>query len=434
MRHPKDRPSRPGSVSRRDFLRGGAAVAAGIPLAGSLLAACGNPREKLSEGQDALPLATKTSPVTMPLYDDNPPIESDLPLEQGATLKLYNFDAYTYKKVLDDFGAKYKCKVELSTFQNQDEALAKIRSGQMDFDVAFFSPDIFGKLVLGKLVRPLNPSYLPNLAKNVWPEFSAPDQPFYDVGHRYSVPYTVWSTGIGWRNDMVDEKDDPWHIKNPYDVLWNAKYAGKIGIYDDYREATAMVLLRNGGADPNSCIPEELTRAKDALIEMIDRVNVALSTNGAYEDLPKGIFAAHQAWSGDIINAQYYGKENAAQTAPLLSYWWPKDAKGVAGNDMMLVLTTGKNPVLAHTFLNYMLDFEVAMKNFSWVGYQPPQLEAPPEAFGDPRFKWDWMVPDNLGNCILTHEDYARSYFDYELSPECDVTWHDDWEEFTSGV
>ena len=41
-------------------------------------------------------------------------------------------------------------------------------------------------------------------------------------------------------------------MDNPYEMLWNEKYSGKVGIYDDYREAMTMVMLKNGVSDINT--------------------------------------------------------------------------------------------------------------------------------------------------------------------------------------
>ncbi len=54
-------------------------------------------------------------------------------------------------------------------------------------------------MVAADLLRPLNHDYIPNI-DNLWPQFQ---NPWYDAGWRYSVPYTVYTTGIGWRTDMV---------------------------------------------------------------------------------------------------------------------------------------------------------------------------------------------------------------------------------------
>ena len=39
------------------------------------------------------------------------------------------------------------------------------------------------------------------------------------------MPYTVYTTGIGWRTDMV--ADDIAGMPNPYDVLWDPTVHGQ---------------------------------------------------------------------------------------------------------------------------------------------------------------------------------------------------------------
>ena len=39
-----------------------------------------------------------------------------------------------------------------------------------------------------------------------------------------------------------------------------------------------------------------------------------------------------------------------------VGYWFPPDGRGPVGNDTDHVLRRRANPVLAHLFLNYMLD------------------------------------------------------------------------------
>ena len=54
-----------------------------------------------------------------------------------------------------------------------------------------------------------------------------------------------------------------------------------------------------------------------------------------------------------------------------IGYWRP--AKGaVVGSDMITMLQGAKNPVLAHHFLNFLLDNKHGVENFSWMGYMPP--------------------------------------------------------------
>src|SRR5512132_2376780 len=130
MAHPRER--RPFSpMSRRQFLRraGGAALA--YPTASALLAACGhasnpnvvpnNPAPTGATGSASpsalpFPLARPDNPVTWPIYDDNPPIDSGLQAETNATLKIYNWEDYLWPRLVRNFCNEVGCKYEITTF------------------------------------------------------------------------------------------------------------------------------------------------------------------------------------------------------------------------------------------------------------------------------------------------------------------------------
>jgi len=311
--------------------------------------------------------------------------------------------------------------VEISTFADVDEALAKVRTGQVDFDVYFPDPSLLGKLVVSRLVRPINHSYIPNLS-NVWSNLQSP---FYDVGSRYTVPYTIYSTGIGWRNDHVSV--DVAGMSNPYDIYWNAAYKGKTYLLDDYRETISMALLRHGITDINTADPAKINMAKDDLTQLISQVDVKLDTSD-YTDLPEGKSWIHQSWSGSLISAQWYLPKGIPVTA--LSYWYPPAGGGVVGQDNIAILKSGKNPVLAHLFLNWMLDNKNAYSNFvDFNGYQPPMSDIDPD-----RLVSDQAVPANLVSSVVRPEDFDKGYTILELSPSADALWHSAYQQFTAGV
>ena len=57
----------------------------------------------------------------------------------------------------------------------------------------------------------------------------------------------------------------------------------------------------------------------------------------------------------------------------VISFWGP-DEGGVVQNDTLLIPSKSKRPVLAHAFLNFMLDKKNAYDNFvQFNGYTPPQ-------------------------------------------------------------
>ncbi len=102
--------------------------------------------------------------------------------------------------------------------------------------------------VAASFVQPLNHDYLGNLDVNVWPQLA---DPYYDKGSRYSVPYVTYTTGIGWRIDLADSADIEGQT-NPWDVFWNPKYKGIIGMLDSFTDVIPVALFHNGVPTPQT--------------------------------------------------------------------------------------------------------------------------------------------------------------------------------------
>ena len=162
-------------------------------------------------------------------------------------------------------------------------------------------------------------------------------------------------------------RDDPWGI------FWDPAYRGRVFVLDDYRAALQLALLRRG-EDINT---EDARHDRDGrrrhLYEMAQATSVRWSLDD-YTFLPEGRAWIHQAWSGDMVTAPYYGPGTPEETAATLGYWFPPDGRGEVNNDVLCVPSAAaRHPVLAHRFIDYLLDPDVAVENFSWVGYQQPR-------------------------------------------------------------
>jgi spermidine/putrescine transport system substrate-binding protein len=406
--------------TRRRFLQRGAAGALALSAAGSL-AACadttvpGGQSPHLSPG--GLPLARPGNPVALPIYPDNPRIASGLEPEQGP-LQLYNWAEYLNVTVVKSFEKRYGVGVELSTFSTIDEAVAKLATGAVGYDVFVPTQPTISLLVAGKILQPLNLSYIPNLRANVWPSLA---NPWYDAGSRYTVPYTVFTTGIGWRNDFLPNYD-PSVLANPYESFWQATdISGRVGLLDDEREGLAMALLRNGVTDVNTGSKPQIEGARDALKELIEKVNLRFYTN-EYQHLADGSIWLHQAWSGDMAAIAYYLPQGTKPSQ--VSYWWPEDGRGLMGNDTLAILKGAANPVLAHLFLDHLLDPEVAFENFEFTGYQQPLNAMTPEKVVESE-----LVPPNLETTILREDQFRKGYLQGPLSAEGLGLWETAWSE-----
>ena len=389
--------------------------------AAHVLTACGDSGSsgQVASGGAPYPLARPDQPVTQKIKDSNPPIDDGLQPEEGGTFNILNYSQYMAPAVMKNFGKEHNVSVEVTPYNNYDEMLAKIRQPGQSFDLVFPGPSVLSKMVYTDLVQPLNHSYLPNL-KNVWPEYQ---DPWYDRGARYTVPYTIYGTGVMYRADRV--KSVP---EIGYDLLWDKAYAGKVYLLDDRQEAIGMSLLRNKiSSDINTSDSESLDKATDSLIQLIALVNVKTDVN-AYSEVPEGTATVHQCWSGDPIAGQYYLPKG--ETPEVLGYWRPKSpADYVIGSDNIAIPKSSAKPVLAHMLINDLLDNKIGLQNFGWNGYQPPLTKLSAKYLTDQGY-----IPKNLANSVVVRSDLRKGHTFYEVSPSTEALWQTDWARFKAGA
>ena len=310
--------------TRRNFLAGAGAGLAAL-AGGGLLDACA----PALAGSGTVPLPRKDNPVRWPLFSENKAIASGLQPETGATLQIFNWVAYVNQACLNHFAKKYNCKVQVTTFNTMNEALSKLRSG-LSFDVFMgVTVDVMGQLIESKLVQPLNHSYIPNISQ-AWTDFT---NPFYDQGWQYTTPYTIYTTGISWRKDLVHE--NPYAMRNPWAMPWQSKYKGKVAILDDYREGISLGLMKNGIFDLNTTDRAKIAQSRRSLEDLSRLVNVRIDNND-YTEIPNGQTWIHTAWSGDMAAAPYYMPKGVP--VETVGYWFPTDGRGPVANDTLTVL------------------------------------------------------------------------------------------------
>ena len=426
--HPRERPT-----TRRQFLIRAGVVVGTVSGADALLSACGGssnsgafvPPTTTGQllGPGGIPLARASRPVTLSRWED--PIASGLKPETGGTFTIFNYPAYIDPAVIKAFGKKYGVTVKVTPFDNIATGVTKLASGTVSPDVMEMTPDQLPRVVAGKLVKPLNLDYIPNL-KNVWSSFQSP---YYDVGSRYGVPYTVYSTGIAYRTDRVKE-DIPNLKPNPWDIFWHAqKYTGKTALLSEERETIAMALLHRGIKDINTEDPKLVNQAVTDLQELYKICSIKVG-DLQYENVPEDKAWLNQAWSGDMLAGYLYYLPNK-QTGKLLRFWNPGYGNGPIGNDMWCVCSTTKKPVLAHLFLNYMLDNGVGYKNFvDFNGYQPPFNEIQSESLIK-----KGVIPETLASSVLTESDFGpKSLVEAGLTNSGESLWQNGYATFTSGA
>ncbi len=333
--------------SRRTFLGAAAAVV--------VIAACGSDDSSANvDTEVATQIATPDKPVTLPIYDDNPAIADGLKPETG-TLRIANYADFVSPELVDAFKEQYGVDVEISTYENGPELLSKISSGALEVDLILsIGIDQLPKYVGAKLIQPLNKTYMTNIG-NLLPSAA---NPFFDQGLHYGIPYTVFTTGIGFRTDAIDPATID---QQGWDAVWDPKYKGQVGILNDSREAFAMAMLKLGRSNINTPSDDDLSAAAAELQRLVDDSNVKVDIV-AYEKLPGGEAQINEAWSGDMVLATSYLPDGVDPS--VLGYWRPAPDVTVVGTDLSAILKDAEHPVLAHLFLDMLMDTENALTNF----------------------------------------------------------------------
>jgi len=405
-----DSAHRPG-IGRRAFLAGAAGAGLAAAGIGSLLGGCGTdptaPRHA--------PLPEPRRPVTWPIYPDNTPIADGLAPEASGVLSIYAWPDRVSQRCLDDFSKAYRCEVQRTTFTTITEALARLIRGRDRFDVVMGVPtDLIGLLVSQSLIQPLNHSYVPNIDQ-AWPVFT---DPYYDSHWLYTVPYMVYTTGIAWRRDLVDL--DPYTLVNGWNFPWVAGCKGKTVILDDYRASISLGLLKNGVRSIDTTDPLLIDNARRSLTDLAGLVGLRIS-NAASRQIASGRSWVHHAWSGQAVAASRHLPPGVP--AEVIGYWFPPDGAGPVANDINTVLRGARNPVLAHLFLNFMLERANVMHNVAATGYTQPLTWLTPS-----RLVSAGILPASLTSAAVPSTFFDRGLKEFEIPIAADELWRQAWQ------
>jgi spermidine/putrescine-binding protein len=187
-----------------------------------------------------------------------------------------------------------------------------------------------------------------------------------------------------------------------------------------------MALMRRGVTNLNTEDPDLLAQAGEDLKDLSKRVGVKVSI-ADYETVPAGRVLLHQGWSGDMI-AGVISYMPKGVKPDVLSYWYQKQG-GPIFNDCICVAAKATKPVIAHRFLNYLLDNKVSYENFTgYVGYQTPLTAIDAQKLFD-----DGVVPKTLDQAVVTREAYANGNAYLTLSAKGLQLWDRTWASFRNG-
>ena len=259
--------------------------------------------------------------------------------------------------IIAAFEEKTGIKVNYSTYESNEALYSKLKNGGISVDVIIPSDYMIDRMIAEDMLEELNFENIPN--------FSYVDEQFrnpaYDPQNKYSVPYTWGTLGILYNTKYVDEED-----VTGWELMWNEKYAGKILMIDNSRDAfgIAQYLL---GYDVNTMDEAELRACADKLAEqrplvqqyVMDQIYSTMQNEEAY-------IAAYYA--GDCMLMM---EENEN-----LAFYLPEHQGFNLFTDAMCIPKGCQEKAAAEAFINFLCDPEISGANMDYICYASPISDA----------------------------------------------------------
>ena len=265
-------------------------------------------------------------------------------------LNVICWSEYLPDEVVKGFEDKYGVTVNLTTFTDPDEMLAKMKSGSKGTYDMIIGPAQDTQILKSQdLIQKLDTSKIENF-KNIDEQYlKEPNDP----QNEYSIPDLGTSILIAVNTDKI--KDD---IKSYKDLL-NPKYKDTMVVVEDARPIVGIGLMANG-YKINDTSDDGLKKAEEYLTQLKPNIH---AFNG---DSPKTLLL-----NGECSLGLVYGGECAlaAKENPAIKVVYPQE--GIYFTfDMMMKTNGAKNAENADLLMNYILDPEVSAtisKNFPYV-------------------------------------------------------------------
>lgn len=281
-----------------------------------------------------------------------------------TTLYVYNWGQYISEgddgslDVIAAFEEAYpSIRVQYSTYDSNEIMYSKLANGGITVDVIIPSDYMIGRMVQEGMLEELNFDNIPN--------YQYIDDSFkntsYDPENKYSVPYTWGTVGIIYNTKYVDEAD-----VTGWELLWNEKYAGKILMFDNSRDAfgIAEYLL---GYDVNTTDETELQDCAAKLAEQKPVVQQYVMDQ---------IFDAmenEEAWIAPYYAGDYL---TMVEENPDLAFYRPTAQGYNMFIDAMCIPTCCQEKKAAETFINFLCSPEISSANMAFLGYSVPSTAA----------------------------------------------------------
>ena len=281
--------------------------------------------------------------------------------KKGPTLYILNWNEYINEDLVDQFEDLYGVKVVVDTAVSNESMYSSIKAKTTKYDIAIPSDYMIHKLYNEGLLLELDFEYLTNYdASKFDPVLQELREGYFANNQKYAVPYFWGTLGIMYNNNYKDLVE-----ANGWSVFFNKELTGtaKVGMYDSSRDAIAVAEMHLG-IDINSKSENDLKQAETLLKA---QKYAMWGTDDLKTFVANGNADIALVYSGDFFDILYASMDegsdiNYGMFVPEVNNIW---------FDGMVIPKTSRDVVMAHNFINFMIDSENAYENATAIGYCP---------------------------------------------------------------
>ena len=318
----------------------------------------------------------------------------------SGELNLYTWEGMFPQEVLDAFTAETGIKVNYSSFDTDENMLAKLETAKGgDYDVVIADDYIIETAIAEGLVMELDKSKIANIG-NVNPVYQGQ---FFDPEDAYTVPYGAGVQTIVYNPDLVDIEI------NGYEDLWDAALESSLGITSNFRVMNGMA-LKIAGESYNTEDVAAIEAAGAKLLELAPNIRLIKDDN-LQDDLISGEISAGVMYTSQVTMA--------CLANPDLKVVYPSEGIGF-GIMAQFVPANAPNPDAAHAFIDYILRPEVSKQCFEYIGYYCTNQAA------------DALIEDAYQSFLTLPEDFSADNMEMiqNISAEAMEAHTKVWTEF----
>jgi len=283
-------------------------------------------------------------------------------------LHLYNWNNYIAPETVKRFEEHCKCEVVQTYYSDNEELLAKLAAGAKGYDVLVPTSNAVEALIKGGQLMPIDKAKLPNL-KNINPTYL---NTAFDPGNKYSVPYAMSTTILGYNDEKMKElglPTDTWAVI--FDPKYLEKVKGRVTVLDSASELFAAA-LKYLGYSANDVDPKHWDEAA-TLIKKAKPYWAAFNASSYIKELTVGNIWLVHGYSNDIFQANLDAQ--AAGRKFRILQGMPKEG-AVLAVDNMVLQKGAPRAELGLTFMNFMLEGKNSAELTNLIGSGNPNTEA----------------------------------------------------------